>query len=131
MKIAYVTDYDSTDIKNWSGTGYYIPKWLIRTGHDVDYIGNLKMNGYLREKVKKKGYKYMMNKEYATARSPRVLSGYARQILQRMDPGTDVLFGPSSLPFSLLETDKPIVFWTDAVFASMVNFYPLYSGFCR
>jgi glycosyltransferase involved in cell wall biosynthesis len=42
----------------------------------------------------------------------------------------DVIFSPGTIPISYLCTKKPLVFWTDATFAGMVNFYPAYSNLC-
>ena len=32
MRIAFVTSYDSTDVGNWSGLGYYMAKSLEQAG---------------------------------------------------------------------------------------------------
>ena len=42
MKIAYVTTYESNNIKNWSGAGYYIARALERQSINIEYICPLK-----------------------------------------------------------------------------------------
>ena len=42
MKIAYVTTYNAADIKNWSGTGYYMAKSLREQSILLEYVGPLK-----------------------------------------------------------------------------------------
>ena len=42
MKIAYVTTYNATDIKNWSGIGYYMAKSLREQSILLEYVGPLK-----------------------------------------------------------------------------------------
>ena len=46
--------------------------------------------------------------------------------MQREQP--DLLFGPSTLPFSYLETDLPITFCADAPFCAMHNYYDAFSN---
>lgn len=131
MRIAYVTDYDATNIRNWSGTGYYIQKSIFEKGADIKCIGNLKIKRYLYQKIKEKGYKYLLNKKYFIDRNPYVIKDFAQQISKRLPVNTDVLVGPSSIPFAKMKSNIPIVFWTDAVFKNMVDFYPEFSNLCK
>jgi glycosyltransferase involved in cell wall biosynthesis len=43
----------------------------------------------------------------------------------------DVVFSPGTIPICYLECSKPIIFWTDATYAGMINFYPAWSNLCR
>ncbi len=131
MRIAYITDYDATNIRNWSGTGYYIQKSIFEKGADIQCIGNLKIKRYLYQKIKEKGYKYLLNKKYFIDRNPYVIKDFAQQISKRLPVNTDVLVGPSSIPFAKMKSNIPIVFWTDAVFKNMVDFYPEFSNLCK
>jgi glycosyltransferase involved in cell wall biosynthesis len=68
---------------------------------------------------------------YQSDVEPRVLKNYAKQVTRRLEAlSPDVVFSPGTLPISYLETDKPIVFWTDATFAGLLNFYPEFSNLC-
>lgn len=129
MKIAYISIQDSTNIRSFSGTGYYIPKSLNINGAEIHYIGNLKTKPYLKEKIKDYFYTYIKKKKYWFNRNPAVIRNYARQVqkeLQEINPDVIVSFsGPS---VALLETDKPIVLWADAVFADIIDFYPEFSN---
>jgi glycosyltransferase involved in cell wall biosynthesis len=42
----------------------------------------------------------------------------------------DLVFSPGTLPISYLESKAPIVFWTDATVAGLVDFYPSWYGLC-
>lgn len=42
MKMAFVTTYNAKDIKNWSGTAYYMPKALLDAGIEIEFFGDLK-----------------------------------------------------------------------------------------
>jgi glycosyltransferase involved in cell wall biosynthesis len=58
-----------------------------------------------------------------------ILKHYARQVERALRlTKFDVVFSPGTIPIAYLETDKPIVFWADATFAGMVDFYPAYTN---
>ncbi len=40
----------------------------------------------------------------------------------------DIVFSSSSIPISYLKCPQPIVFWVDATFAGMIDFYPEFSN---
>jgi glycosyltransferase involved in cell wall biosynthesis len=57
---------------------------------------------------------------------------YARKVrrLLRNVP-CDVILSPGTEPIAYLETEKPMVCWTDAPFAAMLDYYPWYSNLSR
>ncbi len=129
MNVAYVTAQDSTNIRSFSGTGYYVPKALKMQGCEVSYIGNLKTRPYWQEKIKEKYYRRLLHKNYWFNRNPVVLKNYARQIQKALpSTKTDVLVSISSIPTTLLETSLPIVVWVDAVFPDIIDFYPEFTN---
>ena len=131
MKIAYVTTYDSSDINAWSGLGIYILKALQNNGFQTEIIGNLRKKSRFIIKVKNVLYSKLLNKRYLKERSPSFLKNYATQVetaLKNID--CDVIFSPGTIPIAYLQSEKPIVFWTDTTFAGMVDFYPEYSNLC-
>jgi glycosyltransferase involved in cell wall biosynthesis len=74
----------------------------------------------------------LLRKEYQRDRQPLVLEHYARQIEQRLrTEDVDVVFSPSTIPIARLRSSEPIVFWTDAVFAGLVDYYPDFSNLSR
>ncbi|MEJ0000523.1 MAG: hypothetical protein WDO13_16005 [Verrucomicrobiota bacterium] len=55
---------------------------------------------------------------------PRVIREYTREIQRRLaHSSADVIFSSGSMLVSQLETSRPVYFWSDAVFASMVDYY--------
>ncbi len=126
--ISYVTIYDSCDIHQWSGCSYYIAKALTDQGNRLDYIDNLECKADLILRAKRRFYK-IRKKVHIIDREPSVVEKYSEEILRRIDPKCDIIFSPGSVPISLLETNKPKVFYTDATFAGMVNFYDSFSNF--
>ncbi|HEY9659173.1 MAG TPA: hypothetical protein V6C65_12020, partial [Allocoleopsis sp.] len=133
MKIAYVTTYDSTDVHAWSGLGTYILQTLQQTGFQVEPVGNLKerRRSLWRSKLKYHYYTKLLSKTYLKNREPAILMDYAAHVeksLNLIEP--DIIFSPGTIPIAYLETEKPIVVWTDATFAGLVNFYPGFDNLC-
>lgn len=131
MKIAYITTYDSSNVHNWSGLGFYIRKSLEISGFQVQAVGGLTEKYTNLYKLKRIFYARLLRKRYLKDREPNILKYYAAQVeksLVSMD--YDVIFCPGTLPITYLRTEKPIVIWLDAVFAGAINFYPGFSNLC-
>lgn len=132
MKIGYVTNYDSSDINAWSGSVFNILQALQRSGFQTESIGNLKDKATLFYKIKKVAYSKILSKNYLREREPALLKHYATQVGSALASiNCDIVFSPGSLPIAFLRTEKPIVFWTDATFAGMIDFYPSFSNLCN
>lgn len=123
MKIAYTTYDDANNIGAWSGTTYNIAKALIRQGFEVTFIDKLKRFYYNLFKTKSLYYK-LINKHYERLREPFINHGFANQIkakIKKFSP--DLIFSAGSLPISSLECAQPIIYWSDATFAGLMNFH--------
>ncbi|MBK1882342.1 glycosyltransferase family 4 protein [Luteolibacter pohnpeiensis] len=132
MKLAYVSPYASNDVHAWSGLVFYIRKALEDADFEVETTDGLEECGRVAGKIKELAYRYLARKRFVRNRAPKVLDHYARQVeagLARIDP--DVIFSPGTVPLAHLETDRPIVFWTDATFAGLTDYYGLFSKLCR
>ena len=73
----------------------------------------------------------VFKKNYLRDREPLTLRSYAKQVerqLSRIKP--DIVFSPGTKPIAYLRTDKPIIFWADATFDGMVDFYPEFTNLC-
>lgn len=130
MNITYISSFDAKDVNSYSGTGYYIPKKLEDSGDKLNFIGNLSKLNPFSQKFKKHVYK-LMGENYLIERNPMVLKTWGSFINKHLNPKTQLVLGYSSQPFARLVTSKPKVFWTDATFANMVDYYPVYSNLCR
>lgn len=131
MNITYVTPFSDISVSHWSGTVYNIAQALEQR-NNVSYITNLEPNHSLFFRIKKKLYT-KSDKVYNIDRSPYILKGYASIIEDRLKQisETDILFSPSSLPLSHLKTNIPKVFYTDATFAAMINYYPSFMNLSK
>ncbi|TLV00780.1 glycosyltransferase family 4 protein [Dyadobacter luticola] len=127
MNISYVTTYNANDIHNWSGLGYMIAKALEGQNNHIDYIGNLTSSPNIEMYLRKLYFK-VLGKDFDFGREIHTAQQYARQISPRIKANTDVIFSPGTIPVSLLETNKPKVFYTDATLAGMIGFYKYLSN---
>lgn len=125
MNITYITNFPSIDVKYWSGLIYYMAKSLEQEAA-VEYITGLEESWPLSLKLKNKIYG--RNKIYRADRSPEICKGYARQILKQLKQSTNIVFSPSTTVLSYLDTNKPKVIYTDATFASMIDYYNYFSN---
>ena len=99
----------------------------------IENIGNLREGNIwaLLSKVKKIYYSKLLSKQYLRNREPGMLKYYAAQVEKRLaSVHYDIVFSPGSIPIAYLQTEKPIVFWTDATFAGMIDFYPEFTNLC-
>src|SRR5579859_4173100 len=117
MKLAYVTAYDARDRNKWSGLGYYMARALRQQSHSIEYIGPLRMSQPWQLWAKKQIYPRLLKRRYLPDRAPSVVKGFARQASRRLSRlAIDVVFSPGTLPVAYLESEHPIVFWTDSTF---------------
>jgi len=131
MKIAYVTTYNSSDIHAWSGLGAHILRALQSCGFQTETIGGLRKKYAFVSGIKKALYATVLSKTYLRDREPTILKDYARQVESALACiSCDVVFSPGTIPIAYVRTEKPIVFWTDATFAGMTDFYPAVSNLC-
>jgi glycosyltransferase involved in cell wall biosynthesis len=131
MKLAYVTTYDSSDIHAWSGLGNYILK-ALQANFETEAIGDLKDKFSIRSKIKSKIYSKVFSKDFQIERDPSALSYYADQVDRALrNSDSNLIFSPGTIPIAHLKTEKPVVFWTDTTFASMLNYYPDFSKLCN
>jgi len=124
LKVAYVTTYNALDVNSWSGLGYYIAKTVQKHLGEVTYIGDLKTRRYITHIMKSIWYKKILGKGYDKARSELIGKEYARMVEKELKKGQfDLILSPGTIPIAYLDTNIPIVFWTDANFSGMINYY--------
>lgn len=127
MKIDFITTYNASNVYSWSGTGYYMAKALTGQNIELEFIGDLSVKDSKLLKIKRLWYQ-ALGKRYLVERNFSVAKSYADQIAGRLNPLSNCIFSPGSLPLACLNTPKPKVFYTDATFAGMVGFYDAFSN---
>jgi glycosyltransferase involved in cell wall biosynthesis len=129
MKLAFATTFDARDISNWSGTPYYMSRNFAAAGSDIDYIGSLKRRLPFGFKLKQ-AWKDIA----AGAReSPRfnivAAQHYSAQAAQKLAQlNVQAVIAPQINPVAYLDCKQPTVIWTDALYASLIGFYPAFSN---
>ena len=129
MKAAFVTSSDPSNVQAWSGSIFYMLQAIQNAGIITFTIGNLKEGDWNLSKFKKLLYLIVSKKNYLRNRELLICKNYASQINKRLVSSEyDFIFSPGTLELAHLKSDKPIVIWTDATFAGMLNFYPEFTN---
>lgn len=124
-KISFISTNKSIDVKNWSGTEYYVAQTLEKH-FQLNYLTGLNTNIFTKATLKK--FLYKRNGGYSITRSPEVAKDYAKQIMRRLDKKTDIIFSTSSIPIGYIDANIPKAFYTDATYAQILNYYKEASG---
>lgn len=131
VRIAYVTTGEFPDSDAWSGTIQHIHDALLAAGAELFPIHSLKKHRTFLQKLKKSGYQ-LTGKRYQPTRDPNVLAHYAQQVARLLDTiPHDVVLSPGGTPIAYLESQAPIVCYTDATYAGVVDYYKHYSNLCQ
>lgn len=132
MKVTYISKADPADIHAWSGTIHSMFLALKDSGNELNDISPFSYDSdHPMVRLKKRWHQRFTKKRYLLEREPIVARKLAKMISSRIPRGTDLLFSPSSIPLSMLETRHPKVFYTDATFANMLGFYDSFTNLCR
>ena len=125
VDIAYVTTYSASDVTKWSGLGYYISECLKDISTHVECVGPLLYYTPPLLRIKHRFYSRVLKQGVEPDRYPSVARSYSDQVAFKLGRiKADIVFSPSTIPIANLQCKQPIVFWTDATFAGLVNFYP-------
>lgn len=128
MKLAYVSLFDATDVRNWSGLDLHIWKSLAAQGVDINLMGNLIHQRSLHRRLRKLVATHIERKVFSPLWEIDTARGYAQDAATRIaKAGVEAILSPSPIPLAYLERDEPIFLWTDSTFSGLLNFYPEYS----
>ncbi|MEM8953988.1 MAG: glycosyltransferase family 4 protein [Verrucomicrobiota bacterium] len=131
MKLAYVTEYDATDVHQWSGTGLFISRALRDQGVHIEYVGPLAIHNKFWHLGKKTAY-YTLRKRYLTDVQPDVARRFAEQAAEQIDRiNPDIVLCPGTRPVAYLDSRQPVVLWTDSTFDGLVGFYPEFGNLSK
>lgn len=129
MKIAFADVNDPKDPHSWSG----IPSRMIEgfgNHADVEVVGGLKRG--IREIYA--GHKMLyrsIGRRFDEHRTQFSLELYSRRLNKALSAAcVDAVVAPGSLPVSRLGLAKPAVFWTDACFGGMLEYYSDFTALC-
>jgi glycosyltransferase involved in cell wall biosynthesis len=124
MDIAFVSTYNARDVSQWSGLGYYISNSLENSGNKLEYIGDVTARPTLQNFVKKAYYSKVKHKKFFYERTVAMAKEYSDNVAARLAGSkSKYVFSPGSIPIAFLKTDRPKIFFTDATFASWLDYY--------
>lgn len=128
MRIAYTTTFDARDVHNWSGTPYHMSQAFAEQDIAVDYIGRLSLTLPPFFKLKQIYKKYICGQRESPRFNITAAQHYSAQTEKALTSlNVDAIVSPLINPIAYLNTNKPIVLWTDALYASLLGFYPPFS----
>lgn len=133
-RIAFLTSKDPLDKRSWSGTHYRMFKALENEFEMVDPIGPIKLpiTEYVL-RVFNFSIRKITRKRYNLAHSILLARAYANVVSKKLNQKKyDIIYAPaSSTLIAYLKTDIPIVYFSDATFASIYGYYKDYSDLVK
>lgn len=128
MKVACTTTYDPHNPRAFGGRGYYMIR-AVAAYTDMAYLGPLTVEPQpWQVRARAAYYDRFTRKAFTPDRDRLVVEAYGRQLTNKLRQSpADLVFSPmspGSQPVAYLETDRPIVIWTDATLAAAIRLYP-------
>jgi glycosyltransferase involved in cell wall biosynthesis len=123
MKFAFATTFDSRDVGNWSGTPFHMSQAFSQQGIDIEYIGDLKRRLPANFKLKQFWKKIACDQRESPRFNITAAKYYSEQAAIKLEKlNVDAVIAP------YLDSNKPIILWTDALYAGLLGFYPGFSS---
>lgn len=131
LRIAYVSAFDPLDIRQRSGAPFMIARRMEEVA-DVEYVAPLSTPLVRVARQRERFHRHVLGTVFQGQRDPRVCRAWARKAARRL-AGSEarVVFGPDVAPLAYLDCSQPIVFWNDATFANLADYYHSYSNLSR
>jgi glycosyltransferase involved in cell wall biosynthesis len=130
LRLAFLTnDFLSSDSANsWSGLPFHMRKALEAVGIEVTPVTVRGTMGGARW-LKFAYWRWARNRRYLRYLETALLRSYGRQVEKKLAKiSVDAVFTPSSWMIAHLETALPVILWSDATFANVLNFYKAFSN---
>lgn len=129
MKLAFATTFDSQDITNWSGTPFHMAEAFERNGCQLNRIDNLQRRLPPFFKIKQFWKKIASGQRESPRFNITVAKHYSDQVADKLSAlDVDAIISPLTNPIAYLDSSKPVVLWTDALYANLVGFYPVFNN---
>lgn len=139
MRVACVTKQALLEERSWAkawpglgGAAFHLARALQRLSFELDFVGPLTERRVPFSRLKSAAYGRLWRKRYYPWAEESVFRGYAHQVagaVSRLDAEV-VLCPENAMPIAYLECPQPIVLWTDAPFAALIDHYDYLSHLC-
>lgn len=128
MRIAYTTTFNAEDVHNWSGTPFHMARALAAQEIGVDYIGKLERKLPPLFKFKQAYKKFICGQRESPRFNITTAQNYSQQAASHLSKlSVDAIVSPLINPIAYLDCQQPIILWTDALYSSLIGFYPPFS----
>jgi glycosyltransferase involved in cell wall biosynthesis len=128
MRIAFVTEYDASDVRRFSGIPFHMIAALERHDVDVDRITLAAPVGTLAVAAARKALHRVRGRTYIARRAPGRRRLYARQLRRALRRRRyDAVLSSGPLPLAVADPVVRTVLWTDCTAANLIGFYPQFS----
>ncbi len=126
LRISFASINDPGDVTAWSGTEHFLLHTLKDRGNHLSVLRNIRK----RQRMVGKALRNLSNvltggEPYTVERTLFTANRIGDAVMAHLQKHpTDLLFSPSSIPLSMVVTDRPMVFYTDATFKGLLALYP-------
>jgi glycosyltransferase involved in cell wall biosynthesis len=125
MRIAFLASefLDPDSPRSWSGLPFFMRHAIESAG--IETVTLSPVDSRQAERLVRFLYwRWMRGRRYLKHCDHELLKSHARQYERGLAGiAVDAVFSPSTWPLAYLETNLPTVFWTDACFAGLLDFY--------
>lgn len=129
-EIIFLSDYDHTDIKAWSGINYHLLKELSKQSNIID-VGKISLPFLIKIYflVVKSYFKFFRNKNFLYQRSRLYHYFIKRDIRKKISkyPNTPIVTTSSMIAGCIENNSNSIILYIDATFYQMIDYYPEFS----
>lgn len=134
MRIVFITFYNSSDPREWSGIPNKMIEFLQKNKIEVLRLNNYHPNLWIKLILRIKKYFYkIQGKKYLFDRDLNYIRNLSNKINRDLNKikNFDLILSPGTLPISFIQPKKPVFIWTDATFLGMLNYYPEFSNLSK
>jgi len=130
IRVAFLAnEYLSPEnVRSWSGLPFHMCKAMERVNIEVAPVTVKSAWGGMGW-LKFAYWRCLRNRRYLRQWDTLLLRSYGRQAGKKLaEMSADAVFTPSSWMIAHLETSLPVILWSDATFANVLNFYKAFSN---
>lgn len=125
MKFAFATTFDALDVDNWSGTPLYMANGFTQEQISIDHIGGLIRHLPINFKFAQFLKKFFLNQRESPRFNIVAAKYYSEQVAKKLKKlKVNAVISPRINPIAYLDCQEPLILWTDALYASLLAFYP-------
>lgn len=130
MRVAFLASHflNPDNSRSWSGLPFFMRRALESAGVETLTLAT-EDTDHSRRWVRFLLWRWLHRRRYLIHCDIRLLRSHARQFERRLAGlAVDAVFSPSTWPLAYLETDLPTIFWTDACFGGLLDFYESFTA---